>query len=86
MHDFCMFPNFCKYGSILHMHFNYGTVLNIPGFQVCQVSAYARVAQGSEYTSIWLNNVLWQSSECTWSTFLRVLNKLPVPNMVRLKI
>ena len=28
---------------------NYGRVLNIPGFRVCQVSAYASVAQGSEY-------------------------------------
>ena len=36
--------------------------LNIPGFRVCQVSAYARVAQGSEYNWIWLNNHLWQDS------------------------
>ena len=29
--------------------YNYGGVLNIPGFRESQVSAYARVAQGSEY-------------------------------------
>ena len=28
---------------------NYGRVLNIPGFRVCQVSAYVRVSQCSEY-------------------------------------
>ena len=28
---------------------NNGSVLNIPGFQICQVSAYTSVAQGSEY-------------------------------------
>ena len=28
---------------------NYRRVLNIPGFRVCQVSAYASLAQGSEY-------------------------------------
>ena len=37
---------------------NYERVLNIPGLQVCQVSAYASVAQGSEYDSILLNNTL----------------------------
>ena len=38
--------------------------LNIPGFRVCQVSAYGSVAQGSEYSWKWLNNaLLWQSSE-----------------------
>ena len=31
---------------------NYGGVLNVPGFLVCQVSAYARVAQSSEYSWI----------------------------------
>ena len=29
---------------------NYVRVLNIPGFRLCQISAYASVAQGSEYT------------------------------------
>ena len=28
---------------------SYGRVLNIPGFRVCQVSAYGSVVQGSEY-------------------------------------
>ena len=28
---------------------NYGRVLNIPGFRVCQVSANASVTQGSQY-------------------------------------
>ena len=37
--------------------FNNGSVLNIPRFRICQVSAYARVTQGSEYAWIWLNNV-----------------------------
>ena len=37
---------------------NYERVLNIPGLQVCQASAYASVAQGSEYDSILLNNTL----------------------------
>ena len=32
---------------------NHGGVLNIPEFQVCQVSAYASVAQGSQYALIW---------------------------------
>ena len=45
--------------------YNYGMVLNIPGFRVCQVSAYASVAQGSEYVSIWLNDTLWQGPEYT---------------------
>ena len=65
---------------------NYARVLNIPGFRVCQASAYARVAQGSKYAWMWLNNVLWQSSEYTWSTFHKVSNKLPVLNMPRLRI
>ena len=29
--------------------YNYGRILDIPGFRACQVSAYASVAQGSEY-------------------------------------
>ena len=36
-------------GSEYMLGYNYGRVLNILGFSVCQVSAYARVAQGSEY-------------------------------------
>ena len=35
---------------------SYGRVLNIPGFLICQVSAYVNVIQGSEYAWIWLNN------------------------------
>ena len=31
------------------MGYNYRSVLDIPGFRVCQASAYASVAQGSEY-------------------------------------
>ena len=34
----------------------YGRVLNIPGFQMCQISAYASVKLGFEYPRIWLNN------------------------------
>ena len=59
---------------------------DIPGFQVCQVSAYAKVAQGFEYTWIWLNNVLWQGSEYGSSTFHGVLNEPPVLNMPGLRI
>ena len=60
--------------------------MNIPGFRVCQVSAYASVAQGSEYARIWLNNALWKCSEYAWSTFHIVLNKPPVLNMPGLRI
>ena len=60
---------------------NYGRVLNIPGFRVCQVSMYASIAQGSEYARIWLNNALWKGSEYALSTFHRVLNKPLVQNM-----
>ena len=55
--------------------------MNIPGFQVCQVSAYASVVQGSENARIWLNNALWQSSEYARSPFHRVLNKPARLNM-----
>ena len=46
----------CEYAGC-----NCGRVLNIPGLQVCQVSAYASIALGSEYA---------------WSTFHRVLVSL----------
>ena len=65
---------------------NYGRVLNIPEFRVCQVSAYANVAQGSEYAWIWLNDALWHGSEYVWSTFHRALNKPSVLNMPGLRI
>ena len=68
-------------GSEYALKCSYGRVLNIPGFQVCQISAYANVVEDSEYVRIWLNNALWQSSEYGQSTFLRVLNKLPLLNM-----
>ena len=73
-------------GSEYMLGYNYGRVLNILGFPVCQVSAYARVAQGSEYAWIWLNNALWQSSGYVWSTSHRALNKPPVLNMPGLRI
>ena len=46
--------NICKFllmwqSSEYTLGCNYGRALNIPGFQVCQVSAYECVAQGSEY-------------------------------------
>ena len=55
--------NTCKFsrkwqGSEYAWGCHYGTVLNIAGFQACQVSAYVSVAQGSENASIWLNNAL----------------------------
>ena len=43
--------------------YNYGRVLNIPGFRVCQVSSYVSVTQGFEYAWVWLNDALWQGSE-----------------------
>ena len=49
-------------------------------------SAYASVAQGFEYVWICLNNALWQGSEYFWSTFHRVLNKPPFPNMLGLRV
>ena len=66
--------------------YNYGGVLNIPGFQVSQVFAYASVAQGPEYAWIWLNDDLWQGSEYARSTFHRALNKTPILNMPGLRI
>ena len=65
---------------------NYGRGLNISGFRVCQISAYASVAQYSEYSWIWLNNSLWQGSEYGWPTFHRVLKKPSVLNMPELRI
>ena len=41
-----------KYG----LGYNYGRILNILGFRICQVSAYACITQCSEYAWIWLNN------------------------------
>ena len=53
--------NICKFfliwqGPEYTQGCNYGSVLNIPGFQMYQVSAYASIAQGSEYAWIWLSN------------------------------
>ena len=60
---------------------SYRRFLNIPRFQVCQVSAHASITPGSEYGWIQLNNALWQGSEYAWSQSHRVLNKPPVVNM-----
>ena len=38
-------------GSEYPLGCNYGRVLNIPGFRVCQVSAYVSVEQGSKYST-----------------------------------
>ena len=38
-----------RHGSKYTSGCNYGWVLNIPEFRICQVSAYAGVTQGSEY-------------------------------------
>ena len=53
-HCYTGFTYFCKYEYVLGCY--YERVLNIPGFWICQVSAYASVTQASEYTRIWLNN------------------------------
>ena len=48
--EFSIAVNFRKYDMVLYMHRDAnGRVLNIPGFRVCQVSAYANIVQGSEY-------------------------------------
>ena len=61
-------------------------VLNIPGFWIYEVSAYASFAWGSEYAWIWLSNALWKGCKYIWSTFHRVLNKLPVLNILVLRL
>ena len=66
--------------------YSYERVLNISGFRVCQVSAYASFAQGSEYARKWINNALWKVSEYSSPTFHRVLNKPWVLNMPGLRI
>ena len=88
MSEFWIFVNFHQIwqGSEYELGCNYGRVLNIPWFQVYQVSAYASIAQGSEYAWIWLNNTVWQGSEYAWSTFHRALNKPLVLNMVGCRI
>ena len=53
--DFKYVLNICKYllkreGSEYASRCDYGGVLNIPGFRVCQVYAYVSVAQGTEYS------------------------------------
>ena len=42
---------FCKYAKVSEyaLGCNYGCVLNIPGFQVYQVSSYTSFARGSAY-------------------------------------
>ena len=44
-------------GSKYTSECSYGRVLNIPGFWLCQVSAYASITEGSEYVWIWLNKL-----------------------------
>ena len=39
-------------GSESESGFNYGGVVNIPWFGVCQISAYANIVQDSEYAWI----------------------------------
>ena len=73
-------------GSEYAFGYNYGRVLNIPGLKVFQVSPYTNVALGPEYTWAWLNNALQQGSEYAWSTFHKLLNKLPVLNKPGLRI
>ena len=78
--EFWILENFRKYDSVLNMlGCNYRRFLNIPGFQVCQVSTYVSIVQGSEYAWIWLNNALWQCFEYAWSMLHKVFNKPPVP-------
>ena len=61
---------------------SYGRVLNIPGFRVYHVSAYASVAQGSEYGWIMsYDRVLNMSGQR-----FRVVNKYSVLNMPGFRI
>ena len=69
-------------GSEYALEYNYERALNISGFQACQLSAHASIAQNSEYAWIWLINTLWQGSEDIWSKFHRVL----VLNMLGIRI
>ena len=83
--------NICKFSLIWQgcqyaRGCNYGRVLDISGFRVCQVSAYASVAQDTEYAWIWQNNTLEQGSEYAWSTFHRGLNTPAVLNMLGLRM
>ena len=88
--------NICKFsliwqGSECVSGCNYASVLNTPGSQVFQVSAYASVAQGSEYAWIWLYNALSQGPEYAWSTFQGFKNAsgskyTRVQNIIRLWI
>ena len=73
-------------GSEYALGCNHGKVLNIPGFQVCQVFAYTSVAQDSEYAWIMQSNALWQGSEYACSTFHSVSNKPLVLNILELRI
>ena len=85
--EFWIFVSFGKYDSSEYVSgWDFGRVLNIPGFRVYKISTYVSVSQGSEYAWIWLNNALWQGSEYAWSSFHRVLNKPPVLNMPGLRI
>ena len=66
---------------------NYGRVLNIPGFRICQVSAYVSLTKSFEYAWIWLNNArIWQGSEYAWLKFHRLLNVRLVLNIPGLRI
>ena len=47
-----------RQGSEYISGYNYGRILDIPGFLARPVSAYSSVAQGSEYAWIWLNNAM----------------------------
>ena len=52
---------FCKYSRVLNIH--QATIMDITGFQKCQISAYANIIQGSEYAWIWMSNVWIKCSD-----------------------
>ena len=65
-------------------------ILNISGFQICQVSAYAIVALNM-HECVWeqcVNKLFWQckGSEYVWSKFYRALNMPPFLNMPGLRM
>ena len=59
-------------GMLLWKSPEYSRIPSMPGFYICKCCTRFW---------IWLNNALWQGSECAWSTFHRVLNKPPALNM-----
>ena len=72
LHKVCLFLKIWQ-GSEYVLGSNYGRDLSILEFKICHVSAYARVAEGSEHAWIWLNKALINCSD-----YGRAFNMPPV--------